>query len=73
MEKVVIIMIGFVPIRSSNIPQIMEVKALPSIYEAPTKVKSTTLRNSLSSQLATSANGVICTPPRIDSPSIHAQ
>jgi hypothetical protein len=40
MEKVVIMMIGFLPIRSANIPQIMEVKALPNIYEAPTKVKN---------------------------------
>ena len=38
-EKIVITITGFRPMRSAKIPQIIEVKVLPNIYAAPRKVK----------------------------------
>jgi hypothetical protein len=35
-EKIPRMITGFLPIRSSTIPHIVEVKARPSMYEAPT-------------------------------------
>ena len=43
MEQIVITITGFRPMRSAKIPQIIEVKVLPSIYEAPRKFKKTVL------------------------------
>ena len=43
MEQIVITITGFRPMRSAKIPQIIEVKVLPSIYEAPRKFKKMVL------------------------------
>lgn len=42
MKRMVTTIIGFLPMRSAKMPQGIEVKALPSIYEAPKKVKNPT-------------------------------
>jgi hypothetical protein len=39
-EKIPNTITGFLPIRSATIPHAVEVKALPSMYEAPAKIQN---------------------------------